>query len=134
MSSVLPAKSTRVGALDSMIMNFHYRDLQSMRTSQFAGIGLQAQAEMTARTDKLTSDARRELVPRAASRGGAIANHELRACVLFFLGQRGIRFEAAAAAGFIHSACANDDQLFALHQPLRMHGGIAAPHANSQQL
>jgi hypothetical protein len=28
-----------------MIMNFHYRDLRSMRTSQFAGIGLQAQAE-----------------------------------------------------------------------------------------
>jgi hypothetical protein len=44
------------------------------------------------------------------------------------------RFETAAAARFIHSARANDNQFFRSHQPLRMHGRIAAAHTNSEQL
>jgi hypothetical protein len=46
MSRVLPAKSTRVGALDSMIMSFQSMEFDRRQSRQFAGINLQAQAEM----------------------------------------------------------------------------------------
>src|SRR5580704_1886611 len=112
MSSVLPAKSTRVGALDSMIMRVHCVDLACRPSTQFAGINPQAQAEMKFRKDKLVRFLRRTLVPCTAGGGCAIANHELRTRVFFLLCQRRIWFEAAATARFIHSAGSNYDQLF----------------------
>src|SRR5271170_331588 len=134
MSSVLPAKSTRVGALDSMIMRVHCEDLACRPSTQFAGINPEAQAKMKFRDGKLTRFERWALFPRTTRGGRAIANHQLWSRVFFLLGQRGIWFEAAAAARLIHSAGPNHDQLFAFYKTLRMHGRIAAAHANGQQL
>src|SRR5208282_446618 len=58
MSSVLPAKSTRVGALDSMIMSFQRVYLACRQSSQFAGINQEAQAKRASRQDKITRVAR----------------------------------------------------------------------------
>src|SRR5216683_2794596 len=98
MSSVPPARSTRVGALDSMRM----------------GSG------------------RERLLGRASRTGNAITDQER--MVFFFLGLLGIGFEAAAAAGFVHAGGADDDQLFTLEEALGVHRGIAAAHANGEQL
>ncbi len=45
-----------------------------------------------------------------------------------------IGFEAAAAAGFVHSCRTDDDQVFAGNQSLGMLGGIATLHADGQCL
>src|SRR5580704_14237122 len=134
MSSVLPAKSTRVGALDSMIMRVHCEDLACRPSTQFAGINPQAQAEMNFRKDKLARFVRRALFPCTTSGGRAIANHKLWPRVFFLLRQGGIWFKAAAAPRLIHSACPHDDQLFAFYKTLRVHRRIAAAHTNGQQL
>src|SRR5229473_384393 len=98
MSSVPPARSTRVGALDSMRM----------------GSG------------------REGLLGRASRTGSAITDHERD--FFFFAGHLGIGLEAAAAAGFVHAGGADDDELFAVEKTLRVHRGIAAAHADGQQL
>src|SRR6266849_5142919 len=55
---------------------------------------------------------------KESARGGsAIAGDELRA-VLLFLGESGIGLEAAAAAGFVRTHGANDDQLFDFYKAL----------------
>src|SRR5579864_4362951 len=74
------------------------------------------------------------LLPCTTSGGRAIANHELRARVLFVLSERRIRLKTAAAARLVHPNRADDDKLFALYKALRVDRRIAAPHANSQQL
>src|SRR5579864_88298 len=98
MSSVPPARSTRVGALDSM---------------------------------RIGSELER-LLARATRSRHAITDQERN--FFFFARQLGIRLEAAPAARFVHARGAHDDQLFALDQALRVHRGIAAAHANGQQL
>src|SRR6266849_1019162 len=71
---------------------------------------------------------------KESARGGsAIAGDELRA-VLLFLGESGIGLEAAAAAGFVRTHGANDDQLFAFDKALGVNRGIAAADADRQQL
>src|SRR5713101_3761057 len=98
MSSVPPARSTRVGALDSMRM----------------GSG------------------REGLLARASRTGSAITDQERD--FFFFAGLLGIGLEAAAAASFVHSRGADDDQLFAVEKALGVHRGIAAAHADGEQL
>src|SRR6202521_4831983 len=68
-----------------------------------------------------------------AGGGGAIAVDELRA-VLLFLREGGIGLEAAATAGFVSAHRANDDELFAFDQALRVEGGVAAAHEDGEQL
>src|SRR5258708_36262787 len=65
--------------------------------------------------------------------GGPVAGDELRA-VLLFLREGGIGLEAAAAAGFVGAHCADNNQVFAIDEPLRVNRGIAAAHADRQQL
>src|SRR6267378_3745594 len=65
--------------------------------------------------------------------GGAVAGDELGA-VLFFLGEGGIGLEAAAAAGFVGAHRTDDDQVFAVDEPLRVNRGIAAADADREQL
>src|SRR5256886_17591025 len=60
----------------------------------------------------------------AASRGGAVTGDELRAVGLFH-SERGVGLKAAAAAGFISSHSADDDELLAFHQALGGNGGMA---------
>src|SRR5712692_10043823 len=69
----------------------------------------------------------------SAAGGGAVAGDELRA-VLLFLGEGGIGFEAAAAAGFVGAHCADNNQVFAIDKPLRVNRGIAAADADREQL
>src|ERR1700761_8517607 len=44
------------------------------------------------------------------------------------------RLEAPAAAGFVHIRRADHNQLFRLHEPLRVHGRVAAADADREQL
>src|SRR6266852_2799212 len=69
----------------------------------------------------------------ACSPSGTVSYHEQRA-IFFLMGKSGVGLEAAAAAGFVHAGGTDDDQLFAFDKTLRMHRGIAAAHANGQQL
>ena len=69
----------------------------------------------------------------AASGGDAVTRDELRAVGLFH-SERGVGLKAAAAAGFIRSRSADDDQLLAIHQALGVNRRIAAANADSQQL
>src|SRR5271156_6349630 len=50
----------------------------------------------------------------------------------FLLGK--LRLETTAAARFIHSAGADDDQFFRGHDALGVHGGISAAHADGEKL
>src|SRR6267142_4604107 len=68
----------------------------------------------------------------AAGRGGAVACDELRT-ILLLLGEGRIRFEAAAAAGFVSAHGADDDKLFAFDESLGVHSRIAAADANGEQ-
>src|SRR5713226_6879960 len=69
----------------------------------------------------------------AAGGGGAVAGDELRA-VLLLLGEGGIGLKAAAASGFVGAQCADNNQIFAIDKPLCVNRGIAAAHADRQQL
>src|SRR6266436_1671287 len=143
MSSVLPAKSTRVGALDSMIMSASQLDSGDFQPSQFDGLvrspqGMtNATVHRKALTRALGLERRTTLFERrvasAAGAGGAVAGDELRA-VLFLLGEGGIGLEAAAAAGFVGAHGADNDQLFAFDEALGVNRGVAAADADGQQL
>src|SRR5437773_12254686 len=76
--------------------------------------------------------ARNRRLRLAASRGGAVTGDELRAVGLFH-SERGVGLKAAAAAGFISSHSADDDELLAFHQALGVNGGIATANADGQQ-
>ena len=69
----------------------------------------------------------------ATGGGGTIAGDELGAFLLFH-GKGRIWLEAAATAGFIRAHGTDDDEFFALHKALRVHGGIAAADADGEQL
>src|SRR5207244_10722078 len=77
--------------------------------------------------------ARNRRLRLAASRGGAVTGDELRAVGLFH-SERGVGLKAAAAAGFISSHSADDDELLAFHQALGVNGGIATTNADGQQV
>src|SRR5229473_215608 len=74
-------------------------------------------------------------IKESAAAGGrrAVAGDELGA-VLLFLGEGGVRFEAAAAAGFVGAHCTDDDQLFAFDKPLGVNRGVAAADADGEKL
>src|ERR1700680_735636 len=99
MSRVPPARSTRVGALDSMRIGPRERD---------------------------------RLLTRAPHSRDAITDQERD--FFFSFGLLGIGFKAAAAASFVHARGADNYQLFALDQSLRVHRGISAAHADGKQL
>src|SRR6516162_5604969 len=62
---------------------------------------------------------------------GAAANQNLRS--ILATGLRRIWLKAPAAARFVGVARAHHYELFAFHQPLRMHGRVPAADANRQQ-
>src|SRR5207302_1444219 len=68
-----------------------------------------------------------------AGGSGAVAGDELGA-VLLFLRESGIGLEAPAAAGFVGAHRADNDELFAFNQALRVNRWIAAADANREQL
>src|SRR5215472_5561301 len=131
MSSVLPAKSTRVGALDSMIIGKSQPD--------FGFFGRGSLTEPRGKLKEERGGVNRKVMPasagrvRLASGGRAVTRDELRAVGLFH-GERGVGLKAAAAASFIRSHSADDDQLIAFHQALGVNGGIATTNADGQQL
>src|SRR5437016_2497186 len=125
MSSVPPAKSTRVGALDSMIMVARQLDSRGFVSSQFDGMRRPSQ-EMTVRN--VNGKAMPALAGKGSTGGGgAVASDELGA-VLLFLGESRIGLEAAAAAGFVRTHRADDDQFFAFNQALGVHSEIGRAH------
>src|SRR6267143_521899 len=71
-------------------------------------------------------------VKESATAGGAVAGDELRT-VLLLLGEGGIGFEAAAAAGFVGAHCTDNNQVFAIDEPLGVNRGIAAADADREQ-
>src|SRR6516225_2558532 len=75
---------------------------------------------------------RRSRLRLAATGGRAVMRDELRAVGLFH-SERGVGLKAAAAASFIRSHSADDDQLLAFHQALGVNGGIATANADGQQ-
>src|SRR5258708_3175884 len=109
MSSVPPAKSTRVGALNSMPMGPTWLDSVGFFCwSQFEGMGLLSQ-EMTVRNVHGKAMTRVPVNESAdAGRGGAVAGDELGA-ILLFLRESRIGLEAAAATGFVGAHRADDD-------------------------
>src|SRR6266403_4588101 len=108
MSSVPPAKSTRVGALDSMIMAQASSLQQDFLSSQFEGMR-QLSQEMTVMNVHGKAMTRVPVKESTdAGRGGAVASNELGA-VLLFLGESRIGLEAAAATGFVRAHRADDD-------------------------
>src|SRR5215469_3540062 len=136
MSSVLPAKSTRVGALDSMIIRKDQPD--------FGFFGRGSLTEHRGKLKEESGGVHRKVTPASAGRvmnrrlrlgargGGAVTPDELRAILLFHR-ERGVRLEAAAAACFISSHGPDDDQLVAFHQALSVNGRIATANADGQQ-
>ena len=66
-----------------------------------------------------------------ACAGGVVADQQRRG--LLFLGQGRVGLEAASAAGFVHTSGADDNQLFAFDQALRVNRGISAADANGEK-
>src|SRR5690348_10360650 len=136
MSSVPPARSTRVGAFDSM----RKRSPRSWEANDLATKRIQVQARVA--DQKRRSECLRRTEPRQKLRGGGLFSGGTRNArtgdevrpFLLFLGESGIRLEAAPAARFVHAGGANDDELFAFHKPLRVNRGIAAANADREQL
>src|SRR5215469_14188430 len=99
MSSVLPAKSTRVGALDSMIIRKAQPDSRFFRRGSLTEQGGKLKEETgSVHRKAMPASAGRGLHRRlrlAASRGGAVMRDELRAAELFHR-ERGVGLKAAA--------------------------------------
>src|SRR5580704_1736382 len=113
MSSVPPARSTRVGAFDSMRMGFLVEWIQ-------------------VRSDGCKYVAKNTTKLLRSAAGSAVAQQYGRSRLAPSL--RGIGFETAAATRYICAAGADDDQFVTFNQALGVHGRIATSNANCQQL
>src|SRR5579884_2384207 len=138
MSSVPPARSTRVGAFDSMRKG----DPLALESFSMSAPRKHTSSAATRKRKRTGKCLRWKLRPAGTApafgrlisgRAGHPRTRDQVRTIFLLVCQGRIRLKAAPATRFIRARRAHDDQFLAFHQPLRVHRRIAAAHADGKQ-